>query len=123
MLIVGTITIGDEEHPTLTLVRGDSAKLKYTPIKDGQEYTMQSGDKLRLCVRKDTDKDSSILLDVYATDGTFNITAEKSSALDVGKYFYDVTLEYANGDIDTFTRIPTRNTIEPICNFFVTPGV
>lgn len=86
--------------PTITITRGDTASFGIT-IKDasGTEYTPQAGDTVTFTVKKSTKSEEAL---IQKTGVSIALEHEDTAELKYGIYAYDVQLEYANGNIDTF---------------------
>lgn len=89
---------------SIKLTRGDTAYLEitiYTP--DGKVYELQKNDKLEFCVREFPKKQQNCppLLDKVFEDRTIKINPNDTNFLKYGRYFWDVSLIFANGDINT----------------------
>lgn len=82
------------------ITRGDTASFGIT-IKDasGTEYTPQTGDIVTFTVKKSTKKEEAL---IQKTGVSIALEHDDTAELKYGTYVYDVQLEYANGDIDTF---------------------
>lgn len=88
---------------SIELTRGDSAHLSVsiTNDVDGTAYEVQPEDKLFLSVKKTVNDAEPCLQKVVQGNTTFHIKPEDTSALNFGKYKYDVQLETADGDVYT----------------------
>lgn len=88
----------------ITLTRGDTFKATVTPVnKDGSEYQMQEGDKLRFAMKKNySDLRPCLLIEIPSDTRLLVIESSDTKELDFGDYVYDIQLTHANGDVDTF---------------------
>ena len=112
---------GMDSYYDFSLVKGDTGQFIAKPKVNGNEYVMQTGDSIEFKVSKQPNGTAVITI-VADSDKRISITAEDSEKLAVGDYYCDITLNYANGNKDTFIKIPTSNKVA-IANFHVTYGV
>lgn len=86
--------------PTITITRGDTASFEIT-ITDasGDEYTPVAGDVVTFTVKKSTKTEEAL---IQKTGTSIALEHDDTAELKYGTYVYDVQLEYASGDIDTF---------------------
>lgn len=103
------------ENNAITLTRGDSfyASL-HMRIKRGQEqedYVPQEGDYIRFYLKRNLMSadgsrfiDSKPLISKSIPNETLilHLAPEDTSKLSFGEYVYDIEIEFANGDVDTF---------------------
>lgn len=91
-----------KDDGTIRLTRGDTARLEITIENslDGSEYLMDPDDVLTFTIKKSV-KDSE-----SHGSNTFHIEPKDTAELSFRKYFYDVQLTRANGDVYTVI-IPT----------------
>ena len=100
----------------LSMVAGDSACLQVVLKKEGQILPFGEGDIVFLSVKKNL-KDSDYILQKKSTDfsqdGTAKIVlaAEDTRDLPPYKYFYDIQVNFANGDVKTIVE-PSRLTLK-----------
>lgn len=94
---------------TITLPRGDSAWLEfpmYTQETENSEeilYTLKPGDKCYFAVKSDYDEDEPLIR--KRLDGYYlHLLPEDTEGLDLGTYYYDVHIVYADGDRQTYIR-------------------
>ena len=90
---------------TITLTRGDSAKLRlFLTYKNGDDYEPREGDSIRFAVKKTfNDLVPPLLIINIPTDTLLlYITPEQSKQLAYGSYKYDIQMTTADGDVDTF---------------------
>lgn len=114
-------TQSGEEYYNFVLVKNDTGVFKATPKVDGQEYELQDGDTIDFKISKSANSQAFVTI-VADSDNNINITKRDSKLLTVGDYYCDITLNYANGNQDTFIKIPTNNNIA-VSNFHVVYGV
>ena len=89
---------------SIKLTRGDTAYIEitiYTPT--GEVYELQDGDTLQFCIREFPKKQNNRppLLNKTFNNRTVKILPNDTNALKYGRYYYDVSLIFANGDINT----------------------
>lgn len=90
---------------SITLTRGDTCVLKLNVVDvRGENYTLQSGDKLTFTLRK---KVSSVatLLEKTLEENILSLNPSDTLTLDFGDYVYDIVLKTATGEV--FTVVPT----------------
>lgn len=121
------ITISKKRTPTnenyydFTVVKNDTGVFKVTPKIDGEVYELQDGDTIDLKISKTADGEALVTI-VANADNEIAITDEHSELLVVGNYYCDITLNYADGNRDTFIKIPSSNG-SAISNFHIVYGV
>lgn len=99
MLNVGT-------DSSIRLTRGDTARFSITinNLVSDEHYEIQSADRLTLSIKKKiTDNAPSVQKTITGTNN-FIIEPSDTSALEFGKYIYDVQLTTGSGDV--YTVIP-----------------
>lgn len=93
----------------IKITKGDSAKINVNLCNpDGSPYTMSSGDKLKMSVRKKID--SPKLIEVESTDKAIRLTPSITSNLIIGQCVYDIELQTAGGDVFTVVGLPDNST-------------
>lgn len=85
---------------------------------DGTEYTMQSGDKLKLTVKKSV-YDNSSVMQASSGEPKFILKPIITGKFEPGRYCYDIELNTADGDVYTIVGIRR----ESECNLVVYPEV
>lgn len=103
------------------IVKGDSGQFVASAIVNGEPYILREGDTMDFKI-SNKPKGEPLLTIVADSENRFNITTADSETLNIGNYYCDVTLNYANGNRDTFIKIPTSGG-NAISNFHVTYGV
>lgn len=90
---------------SIKMTRGDSAYFEidvYTP--EGGIYELQDGDKLHFTVRTHPAKKSNSeppLIEKTFYNNRIKFVPEDTDFIKYGRYFWDCTLVFANGDINT----------------------
>lgn len=125
MIKITTKKYNKEDYYDFTLVCGDTAYITVNPyvIESGQkvQYEMQEGDKIRLSITKELGSTPLVMV-IADENNTVHIDGEHSQLLETGDYYADATLEYADGNRDTFIQIPVSHG-KAITNFHVIFGV
>lgn len=86
----------------IDLTRGDTAYLSVTITdENGEEYEIQPNDTLTLSVKKAVTDAEPCIQKTIKGGKTFCLEPSDTSALDFGKYLYDVQLTTAYGDVST----------------------
>lgn len=88
---------------SITFTRGDTAYLNIAIYKpSGDIYQMQQGDEIHFCIREfPKTQNCPPLIQKTFEDYTIKILPEDTKYLKYGRYFWDATLIFANGDINT----------------------
>ena len=97
-----------KDNGTIQLTRGDTARLEIT-IKnslDGNEYLMDPDDVLTFTIKKSVKDSESLVKKESHGHNAFHIEPKDTEELSFRKYFYDVQLTRANGDVYTVI-VPT----------------
>ena len=86
----------------ILITRGDTATIDIS-IKDevGQEYSLQTGDKLLFSVKK-LPIASNPVIEKILTTKQLVLSSDDTDSLSFGVYKYDITLITALGDVCTF---------------------
>ena len=93
----------------IKITKGDSAKINVNLCNpDGSPYTMSSGDKLKMSVRKKIG--SQTLIEVESTDNAIRLTPSITSNLIIGQCVYDIELQTAGGDVFTVVGLHDNST-------------
>lgn len=93
---------------TIRLTRGDTAQLEIT-IKNGlteEVYDMAPNDILSFTIKKSVKDETALVHKESKGTNTFHIEPKDTAELSFRKYFYDVQLARANGDVYTVI-VPT----------------
>ena len=93
---------------TIKLTRGDTARLEIT-IKNSlteEVYDMAPDDILSFTIKKSVKDETALVHKECKGTNTFHIEPKDTAALSFRKYFYDVQLTRANGDVYTVI-VPT----------------
>ena len=89
------------ENNSINISKGDSALLSLDLTKGDNPYTMQTGDKLIFAVKARDDFNNTIINKV-ATDPEIAFYTEDTAVLSAINAVYSITMQYGNGNIDTF---------------------
>ena len=97
-----------KDDGTIRLTRGDTARLEITIENslDGTEYLMDPNDILTFTIKKSVKDSESLVNKESRGHNAFHIEPNDTSELSFRKYFYDVQLTRANGDVYTVI-VPT----------------
>lgn len=96
---------------TISLTRGDTARITLTVKQaDGTDYDY-SGDTVLFTIKKNVHASESILQKVVA-DGAVYIAPTDTAELAYGEYAYDVQLTTQSGDVCTVIA-PAKFILEP----------
>ena len=88
---------------SVSITRGDSAKIT-VDLKDEmtkETYTLKPEDELVFTVKKDYRDNAPVFQLESDGNGMFTILPSTTSALDFGRYDYDVQLTTSEGDVYT----------------------
>lgn len=94
---------------TITLPRGDSAWIRFPMYvmddeeSEGELYTLHEGDKCYFALKGDYEDEEPVikrLLDGYV----LHLLPEDTEGLELGTYYYDCHIVYADGDRQTYIR-------------------
>ena len=93
-----------DDQYNIALTRGNTFKSNvYMSDAAGNTYTPISTDVLTFKLHDFDDPDAAILsVNIPYNTCLLHITPADTAALDTKNYFYDVTITYASGDVDTF---------------------
>lgn len=97
-----------KDDGTIRLTRGDTARLEITIENslDGTEYLMGPNDILTFTIKKSVKDTESLVKKESHGRNAFHIEPKDTAELSFRKYFYDVQLTRANGDVYTVI-VPT----------------
>lgn len=96
------------EDGVVRLTRGDTARLEIT-VKNSltnEDYSFEPEDILTFTIKKTVKTATPLVQKVVKGDNTFHIEPNDTKDLSFRKYFYDVQLTRANGDVYTVI-VPT----------------
>ena len=95
-------TVNDKTKK-ITLVRGDTLRVKVDIFINDEPYTPVSGDKVRFAM-KQAYTSSKLLINKSIPIDTMILYLEPNDTKKCafGKYVYDIEITFANGDVDTF---------------------
>ena len=100
-----------DEEGKFSIVRGDSAVVDLTIMRNDEEYTLQEGDVCVLTVKKSVN-DKDFLIQKPLVNGQFIFVPDDTSGLEYDKYRYDVQFTGADGFVDTIIK-PNIFKVEP----------
>lgn len=92
-----------KDNGTIQLTRGDTARLDIT-IKNSlteEVYDMTPDDILSFTIKKSVKDETALVHKESKGTNTFHIEPKDTAELSFRKYFYDVQLVRANGDVYT----------------------
>lgn len=91
-------------NKTITLTRGDSAKIQLT-LEDtsGNPYVPSESDEIRFALKREYKDFKCLIKKTIPTDTLLlQLTPADTEKLEFGKYHYDIQLSRADGTVDTF---------------------
>ena len=93
----------DNATKRISLIRGDTLKLRIGIIVNGESYTPASGDAVRFKL-KDNFESSDVLITKTIPNDTLllQLSPSDTAGFRFGGYDYDIQITFANGDVDTF---------------------
>ena len=96
----------ETNNNVIDIARGRYGRM-FVPLQSrgGSAYTLQTGEKLVLVVKK-TPNDTAELLHLESTTQYFEFQKEHTKDLDFGKYTYDITLVRADGKMSSIYKNP-----------------
>lgn len=112
-----------EQKNSIFLTRGDTLMVQVGIIKDGEQYTPESGDVVRFALKhasmtpglKQFSDQTPLVLKTIDNDTLIlELEPNDTKLLDFGPYKYDIQITFANGEVDTFI---------PDADFVLTPEV
>lgn len=80
--------------------RGDTGKLSISLLVGNTPYVWQDGDTGLLTLKKKKD-DDAVVLQKEMAEGAFSLLPEDTKGLKPGKYWYDVQVTLATGEVCT----------------------
>lgn len=91
------------KNNVIKLTRGDTAYITVPIVDDktGQPVTLTDHDYLTFTVKKTIYDEEACFKHTLAGSNAFKIYPEDTSGLEYGRYFYDVQLVNADGDVYT----------------------
>lgn len=104
---------------SISITRGDSAYISFALTNaDGNPIDLSTEDKVRCQVRKEP-VTGELLFDGEITQSDeegviWHIRPEDTAELEVGEYFWDAQIEYADGDIFTFVDVSAFNVLPEV---------
>jgi len=89
----------------IILVRGDTLRTYVEPLMEGEAYVPQEGDHIRFVMKRNYRQTDVVLEKEIPIDTlTLELEPEDTKCLSFGNYVYDIEMNFANGDIDTFIQ-------------------
>ena len=87
----------------ISLVRGDTLKLKIDIYINDEPYTPVSGDSVRFAMKQSYTSNKILINKPVPIDTlVLQLDPRDTKKLSFGKYVYDIEITFANGDVDTF---------------------
>lgn len=86
----------------ITLTRGDTFVARFPMQVDGEEYTLEDGDKCFFGVKADPDDENPIILKRLSDDYVLELQPNDTKGMDFGKYWYDTYITFADGRTLTY---------------------
>ena len=94
------------EGKSIYLTRGDTFRKPVEallPESETERYQPIEGDNVRFAMKRSYEDVKPVLVkDIPVDTMVLTLDPEDTKGLPFGKYFFDIQLTYANGDIDTF---------------------
>lgn len=94
------------EGKTIYLTRGDTFRKPVEallPDSETELYSPVEGDLIRFAMKRAYDDPVPLLVkEIPAETMVLTLDPEDTKELPFGKYFFDIQITYANGDVDTF---------------------
>lgn len=89
----------------ITLVRGDTLKIKVDIYINNELYTPSSEDSIRFAM-KQTYQSGKVLIRKEIPYDTLilHLEPQETKKFGFGRYVYDIQITFANGDVDTFIQ-------------------
>ena len=90
---------------TIILTKGNSfyATVGIYVKATGEQYVLQEGDSVKFELKRKPCEDVPLVEKIIPTDTLeLKLDPNDTSLLPFGDYFYDMTITFANGDVDTF---------------------
>lgn len=89
------------ENNSINISKGDSALLSLDLTKGGDPYTMQPDDIIIFAVKARDDFNNTIIKKVVS-DPEIVFNSDDTAGLSAINAVYSITMQYENGNIDTF---------------------
>lgn len=100
---------------TITLTKGDSFYCQLSLTKDGEAYTPEANDVITFGMKKNyTDSETVLTATIPNDTMMLHLTPDMTKELACGKYEYDIQIEFADGDIDTFINKAEFNLVPEV---------
>ncbi len=91
---------------TIYLTRGDTFRRcveAFLPESETEKYTPTAGDSVRFAMKRTYEDVNPLLVKEIPIDTmVLTLDPEDTKRLPFGKYFFDIEITYANGQVDTF---------------------
>ena len=90
---------------TIILTKGNSfyATVGIYDKATGEQYILQEGDSVKFELKRKPCADVPLIEKNISTDTLeLKLNPSDTNSLPFGDYFYDMTITFANGDVDTF---------------------
>lgn len=101
---------------SIQLTRGDTARILVPIVNDATNasYEMDDSDKLTLTIKKRPRDSECLLQKVITGSNHFHILPSDTSNLQFGKYYYDIELTTAVGDVYTVIEPATFELLKEV---------
>lgn len=87
----------------ISLIRGDTLRVKVDIYSDKEIYTPQEGDVVRFAMKASYGSQKVLISKIIPNQSlVLHLEPNDTKKLSFGKYVYDVEITFANGDVDTF---------------------
>ena len=89
----------------ITLVRGDTLKIKVDIYVNNELYIPTPEDSLRFAMKQSYQSGKTLIDKIIPSDTLIlHLEPQDTKRLGFGKYVYDIQITFANGDVDTFIQ-------------------
>lgn len=93
----------NDKTKKISLVRGDTLKLKVNIYLDDELYIPQQGDTVRFAMKQTYTGNRLLIIKPIPIDTlVLQLDPQDTKTFSFGRYVYDIEITFANGDVDTF---------------------